>query len=506
MQDAPRVARRHAVLFAIVAASVGIALVTARTAPASPVREAAVPVPTVTGPIPSTATPGDPSHDYVFYATTWPLKKQGYVEQEFFVSGTATRYPNPPTGQDPLTDATPIGTMPYTTRIVVRKPANPKRFKGVVVVDWENVTAGHDIDTEWSANGDFFMRSGWAEIAASTQRIGVHGFDPPNPLAGGGLKQWNPTRYAPLDLTNHGTVLDDSQSFDVYSQIGQLAKSRSGPFKGYKVQHVYAAGVSQSSRYLSVYYNTVQDQANVYDGFVPGLAGLRVRTDVPTKFLRVNTETDVWRGQADPAIRNPDSQFVHIWDIAGASHVPASAISQTPGDPRSNLGWIQSRDLGPQTPVQCVNPYASDVPVWAVFHAAYSALNRWVTKNVPPPTAPPIQASGPSTTIPGTWNIVRDANGFAVGGIRTPTVSVPIALNNGENLPANLSNPLNGFCVLYGTHRPFDDATLKQLYASHGAYVKKVTQAANALVKQRFLLKPDAQTLIRAAAQSSVGK
>src|SRR5215472_5978767 len=264
---------------------------------APPVRQAVGSEAMVRGPIAPAAQPGDPSHDYVFYATPMDLKKVGYVEQEYFVSGTATRFPSNPA--NPMTNSAPMGTMPYTTRIVVRRPADPSRFTGVVVVDWQNVTAGHDIDTEWTANGDFFIRSGWAEVAASVQRVGVNGASP-GPTAGLGLKQWSPTRYESLDLTAGGTVLDDSQSFDVFSQIGALVKHAGpdvDPFKGMNVQHVYAGGVSQSARFLVVYYNTVQQQARVYDGFLVGLGGPRARTDVATKMLRVNTETDVWRGQ-----------------------------------------------------------------------------------------------------------------------------------------------------------------------------------------------------------------
>lgn len=53
---------------------------------------AAVPSPLVTGPIASTGTPGDTSHDYIFFATTHDLPTQGYVEQEYFIEGTANRY------------------------------------------------------------------------------------------------------------------------------------------------------------------------------------------------------------------------------------------------------------------------------------------------------------------------------------------------------------------------------------------------------------------------------
>src|SRR2546430_5204010 len=72
----------------------------------------------VSGPIPQRAAPGDPSHDYTFYATPFDLRRAGYEELEYFVSGTATRYPPNPTADEQQRAATPIGSMPYTTRIV----------------------------------------------------------------------------------------------------------------------------------------------------------------------------------------------------------------------------------------------------------------------------------------------------------------------------------------------------------------------------------------------------
>ena len=41
---------------------------------------AAVPDPVVTGPIASPATPGDPSHNYVFFASNLDLAGRGCVE------------------------------------------------------------------------------------------------------------------------------------------------------------------------------------------------------------------------------------------------------------------------------------------------------------------------------------------------------------------------------------------------------------------------------------------
>jgi hypothetical protein len=36
-------------------------------------------------PVRRLATPGDPSHDYVFFASDHDLRGHGYVEEEFFI-------------------------------------------------------------------------------------------------------------------------------------------------------------------------------------------------------------------------------------------------------------------------------------------------------------------------------------------------------------------------------------------------------------------------------------
>jgi hypothetical protein len=426
------------------------------------------------------------------------LAQVGYEEQEYFIRGVATRY----SATNPNV-ASPIGEMPYETRIVVRRPTNPQRFGGVVVVDWQNVTAGNDIDTEWGGAGDFFVRHGWVWVGASVQRVGVNGATT-GATANRGLRQWSPSRYGALDLTNGGTVLDDSQSYDVYTQIARLVKggSSSGPnpFAGLDVRDVYAGGVSQSATFLIRYYNAVQAAARAYDGFLVGLGGGVPRSDVGTKLMKVYTETDVLLSQA--ALRVPDSATLRTWEVTGGSHVPASAVSPDATDFRATLGGIQTREYGPSAPVDCRNPGPSDVEVWAVFQAGYAALDRWVTEGVPPANADPIEVSslGPPVTL------VRDANGIALGGIRLPKVSVPVAVNNGANGAASLTNPLSVFCILYGTHAPFDESKLASLYPTHGSYVSKVTKTVNDLVGERFLLKEDAKTLLTDAARSGFGK
>jgi hypothetical protein len=455
----------------------------------------------ITGPIPSTARPGDPSRNYVFYATPLNLRRVGYQEQEFFISGTATRYPSNPTVDQQRVPATAIGTMQYTTRIVVRSPISPGRSAGVAVVDWQNVTAGHDIDTEWGTSGDYYIRHGWTYIGASVQRVGVNGATA-GATAGLGLTQWNPQRYGSLDLTAAGTVLDDSQSFDVYTQIAQLAKGRShsNPLASLRIRQVYAGGASQSARFLGIYYNTVQPLQHVYDGFLIAIGGstLPPQQSVGTKVIRVDTENDLLRGIATQ--RAPDNAALRTWEIAGASHVPAYATSEDPSDFRGTLGGIQTREFGASGPLDCVNPGPSQVESWAVFHAAYDALDKWVRRGLPPQRAQPVAVVNPAPPVA----VVRDSLGIVLGGIRLPDVEVPVALNDGVNAPASVTNPLSGFCVLWGTHRDFSADQLASLYTSNADYRRQVTDVVRRLEGQRLLLPEDGVTLIAQALHRSV--
>jgi hypothetical protein len=52
---------------------------------------ASTPVPKVS-PIPATAAPGHPSHDYPYFTTSRLVAKYDYAEEEFYVEGLAVEY------------------------------------------------------------------------------------------------------------------------------------------------------------------------------------------------------------------------------------------------------------------------------------------------------------------------------------------------------------------------------------------------------------------------------
>src|SRR3954467_12366097 len=83
----------------------------------------ATPVPTVTGPLPVTADSypfGAADHEQV----PEDLAASGYLEDEYLVSGTANVYDWPVSG--PVVVRTP--DAPYTTRMLVRRPAKRTRL------------------------------------------------------------------------------------------------------------------------------------------------------------------------------------------------------------------------------------------------------------------------------------------------------------------------------------------------------------------------------------------
>ena len=119
---------------------------------------------TSTGPLPVTAT------SYPFGAadhTLVPedLRKVGYVEDEYLVSGKANVYTWPAPG--PAVVRTP--DAPYTTRILVRRPAKASRFSGNVVVEMLNPSNRFDLNIGWAMAHRQMVRNGDAWVGHHRQ-------------------------------------------------------------------------------------------------------------------------------------------------------------------------------------------------------------------------------------------------------------------------------------------------------------------------------------------------
>src|SRR3954452_5860094 len=68
------------------------------------------------------------------------LRRGGYVQHEYAASGTATSYrAQGELSRDGRWTFVTDDSAPYRTRIIVRRPRDPTRFSGSVVVEWLNV-------------------------------------------------------------------------------------------------------------------------------------------------------------------------------------------------------------------------------------------------------------------------------------------------------------------------------------------------------------------------------
>jgi hypothetical protein len=486
-------------------------------AAAAPTSTGKVSVPTVEGPVTGgkgTPTLVGPSEDL--------LAAHRYEANEYFFGGTATAYqPAKPLTSDGRWKFEASSTAPYTSRMVVYRPKDPKDFNGTVYVEWLNVTAGFETSAVYSLIHNEVLREGAAWIGVSAQAGGVQGSDTIVDVAGaptGGVKVSDPARYA--SLTHPG----DLYSFDIFSQAGVAA---AGDAKGVQplgdlhAKRVIAVGKSQAAFRLVSYVDGVQPIAGVYDGFLitsrhasgaplgPTAFGLAdatvpsatlIRTDGKVPVMVVQTESDV-QGFQSARARQPDSATLRLWEIAGAAH--ADTYAGAPGFSDTGDGTAERFVLNPANadggPLGCALPINSG-PAFAVLSAATRHLDRWVTDGTPPPKAPRLKTVATKGASGGDVpTIVRDDHGNAIGGIRTPLVDVPLAALTGERNTGTL------LCSLFGTTVPFDAATVAALYPTHDDYVRKFDASADKATKAGFWLQPEAENFKAAAQQLAVG-
>ncbi len=246
------------------------------------------------------------------------MRTHNYIEEEFFFEGSANRYTTPPGATGAIVD----GNHSYRSRLIVRRPRSASAFNGTAIIEWNNVTPGHDLDIDWLQSHDYWMRSGYVWVGVSAQRVGVEA-----------LKVWNARRYGSLDVTDGGTITNDDLSYDVFAQAAQAVRSAGGRpgvdlLGGLRVQRLFATGHSQSATRLATYVNSVHPLAPIFDAVVVHGGGGRIRDDPGTvKVWKLLSETDVISSQAP--LRQPDTASFRSWEVAGDSHVDQQFVASS---------------------------------------------------------------------------------------------------------------------------------------------------------------------------------
>lgn len=452
----------------------GLLVIFAATAQAG-----SVPNPVVTGPIAATAIPGDPSHNYTFFATNHELATNGYVEEEFFVQGTANRYTTPTLTTGAIID----GGHPYVTRMVVRRPADPSQFNGTVLVEWYNVTNGFDAENLWFFDWEHILGGGYVWVGVSAQRVGV-----------AALKTFSPARYGGLDVTQAGTINDDSLSYDIFSQAAQAIRHPMGtdPLGGLKPKVIIGTGESQSAGRLSTYVNSIDPLAHAYDGYLLlSSLGNKIRTDLTAPVWKISTEYDVQQSEA--LARQPDTSRFRHWEVAGSSHVDQHLRDSREPLELRDRGISSEANLAPTCGIPTIG---TRVATKDVVGAAFDELVPWITKGKLPPSAPEMETTslGPPTVL------ARNSLGLALGGIQLSQVAVPTALNVGTN-----TGPTGSACVRWGYWVPFSVSQLDSLYRDHEAYVGEVAKVTRDNLRKGYIGVLDARHTVVEAVNSAVG-
>ena len=413
------------------------------------------------------------------------LAASGYVEQEFFASGTATAFKATTQPSDGKWSIEPTTRAFYRTRILVRRPSDPSRFNGTLVVEWMNVSEGESAP-EWDYLNPELMRDGYAYVAVSAQAQGVDGG---RPLLGSltapsspGLVGSEPTRY--------GTLHDpgDQYALDMFAQIGAALRAPRGPVLGHlHPTHIVAVGESQSAFYLTTFADTVQPLTHTFDGiFIHSRGGgaaplnsslaadqgpqdVRIRTDLSVPVFMFETQTDVIElGYA--SARQPDTRRIRTWEVAGTAHADSYIV----GPFAAALG--------------CINP-VNDGPQHVVVEAAFSDFNKWVDDGTPPPAPAPFRLTSSKPVA-----LALDRHGNVIGGVRTPAVDVPVSTLSGA-APAGTSV----LCSLFGSATPFPQSTLTSLYHDPRRYRSSYEASLDMAVKGGFILKADRAALLAPA-------
>jgi hypothetical protein len=455
------------------------------------------------------ALPGRPT----LLLGSFDLGKLGYRADEFTLAGAATSYKlTLPPSADGRWTAVPDAKAPYKTRFVVVRPEDPAKFNGMVLVEWLNVTAGQDWPADWMVTHREMLRGGYAYVAVSAQRVGIEGGAAAMPGApSASLKKANPERYG--SLSHPG----DAWSYDIYSQTAAAVRAApAGGLLGPLVpQRIVSLGQSQSAAFQVTYINAVDPLARVYDGFFvhsrfggasgidgaamsvgaggPTFVNFRPALRVPV--LALITETDLLGGRnvGYHGARQPDNGELRVWELAGAAHADGYQFSGAFIDSGLLSPAELARVFVPTSELpgfQLDKPYNAGMPHHYVAEAAIAALTSWLETSKAPPSTAPLQLAS-SGTQP---NLAVDANGLALGGVRTPWVDVPTMRL------AGYGNSGGFIAAIAGVGEPFNRAKLAALYPGGKAdYLEKFAAALDRAIAAGHILREDRQEILNIA-------
>jgi hypothetical protein len=456
----------------------------------------ATPVPKVTAVADTTQ-----SHPFMGIERTTPdfdLAKAGYVEEEYFVNGTANVYDWDNDGTVTVKKA----NAPYTTRILVRRPR--QNFSGTVIVELLFPARRFDWSMMWGFSHDYIVDNKHAWVGITL------------PSSVDGLKKYDPERYANLSFANPspGTpcpgaqnnaaaAMEDGLKWDMISQVGALLKGDT-----MKAQYLFLTTQGADvATYANAIHANLQNGKPVFDGYllkapftmgrINGCAPAPAANDprqviknVGVPVIEVAAQGEIVGGTY--ASRRDDSDDAkdrfRLYEVASAGHMDKSAYFGFPAlqDQVAAVGTAQGTEEWPFTaPCTPAIPLMEPSLTSLVYNASFAALDQWMRKGTPAPRAPRIELKDAGTPQA---SVVTDKMGHGLGGVRTPYVDVP-----DSTYSTNSVGP--GVCREMGHKTSFDDAKMNELYGGKKNYNSRFIETINRLVKERWLTESDAKRL-----------
>lgn len=468
-----------------------------------------LPLPNVTGPLPMDAD----SHAFgaaAHAAEPLSLATFDYVEEEYLLSGVAQVYDWPDPG-----DAIPrVGAAPYTTRVLIRRPRDPERFSGTVVVEPLQSPQQYDLNTGWALNATRLLDHGDAWVGITSR-----------PAAVVSLITFDPIRYGALDWSNPLPVTDpancnvagsDSQYtenglvWDVLRHTASWLRSAaaSNPLRygdpASRAQRLIGWGYGEAGRLWHTYIDALHSSdreslgAPLFDGYLIGAAYTaapihqcaepilpddpRARLRNPgVPVFRVLTQTEVLPyatlGPRQLDDRATDAYY-RAYDIAGAARANDAEL-------RASAPDADIRQAGREPPpASCAEGPRGRFPNQIVFAALLAHLDAWIADERAPPRGEPIAVADGA--------YVTDADGNVVGGIRSPHVDVPISTWHGSSTGA-------AACAYMGHEVLFSKDRLERTFPSSRAYARAVQEGLQPMLQSGFILQADVEAVLTEA-------
>lgn len=444
------------------------------------------------------------SHAYI--REPLDLEAYGYVEEEYFVSGTANVYE----GAESLNIK--HEALPYKNRILVRKP-KAEKFSGRVFVDIYNASNGYDIEDVWRRSYQYMLENNHIYIGVTAKPINVLS-----------LKNFDYNRYKSLNWASKEpaampSTVNESMSipgteeglvWDILSQLGHSIRNGKAEFlNGYNVENLYLTGQSQSGMYLNTYvYYFHKYLEEIFDGYlnVVGAGVMREldQLDNPVSLFSAKTQL-IPKELKTPFILLSSEGDINLFKPFGERESVLTDFDQTDGkirhyeltssphtDPASPLIPNNSEIVKTKNPPKILdgeyNYTINDIQLAYYVNSSLEWLHNWAVSGVEPPVSSLIDRNQDGS-------VSKDEHGNATGGLRSPYIDVPIATYH-PNAIADSSQIDQSVGNVNGSMSYFDQEKLSTLYKNADDYLLKFKESVDGQLESGWLVKEDASRMV----------